>query len=143
MTTLTHGDGQDLLAAFKQGWERRTPDGIVELFTADAEYRADPFSQPMHGANAIREWWNEIVATQANVEFDAERIWVSGPTILASWHAGYTRRADGQRLRARGFMTMEVGEGAPFRIQRLRIWPIERVVGTDSTFEKDGGTNGR
>src|SRR5438105_3081658 len=108
MTTLTPGDGQDLLAAFKQAWERRVPDQIVELFTPDAEYRPDPFTQPLQGANAIREWWNQIAATQANVEFDAERIWVSGPTILASWHAAYTRRADSRRIRARGFVTLEV-----------------------------------
>ena len=134
MPTLSHGDAQDLLAAFKQGWEKRAPDMILELFAADADYRAGPFSEPLQGVNAIRALWNDISATQANVEFDAERIWVSGSAILASWHAAYTARTTSHRVRVRGFMTMEMTETEPRRIQRFRQWPIERAVGTDSTF---------
>jgi limonene-1,2-epoxide hydrolase len=137
MATLTHGDAQDLLAAFKEGWERRSPDMIIELFDADAEYRPDPFAEPLRGLNEIRALWNDLAATQAHVEFDAERIWVSGWTVLSSWHAAYTRRATAERVRARGFMTMEVNESDPHRIQRLKQWPLERVVATDSTFEAE------
>ncbi|HEV3484308.1 MAG TPA: nuclear transport factor 2 family protein [Vicinamibacterales bacterium] len=134
MATLTHGDAQDLLAAFKQGWERRAPDLIVELFERDAEYRPQPFAEPLQGVNAIRALWNDLASTQANVEFDAERIWVSGATVLASWHAAYTARATSERIRVRGFMTMELSESSPPRVVRLKQWPIERVVGTDSTY---------
>jgi limonene-1,2-epoxide hydrolase len=134
MPTLSHGDAQDLLAAFKRAWEKRAPDMIIELFAADADYRADPFAEPLHGVNAIRALWNDIATTQANVEFDAERIWVSGSTILASWHVAYTARTTSQRVRVRGFTTMEMTETEPRRIQRFRQWPIERAVGTDSTF---------
>ena len=135
MTTFTHGDAQDLLAAFKEGWEKRSPDMIIELFDASAEYRSDPFSEPLHGLNEIRALWNDIVANQVRVEFDAERIWVSGLTVLSSWHAAYTRRATAERVRARGFMTMEVVESNPYRVQRLKQWALERVVGTDSNIE--------
>ena len=87
MPQLTPGDGQDLLAAWKRGWESRSPDTILDLFDDDAEYRAAPFTEPLKGANAIRELWNVMAANQANVEFDAEHVWVSGSTVLASWHA--------------------------------------------------------
>jgi limonene-1,2-epoxide hydrolase len=141
MTTFSHGDAQDLLAAFKQGWEKRAPDLIIELFERDAEYRANPFVDPLPGVNEIRALWNDIAATQANVEFDAERIWVSAGTVLASWHAAYTARATSERVRVRGFMTMEVSESKPPRVQRLRQWPIERVVGQDSTHSAEEGTD--
>jgi len=137
MATLTHGDAQDLLATFKQGWERRQPDTILDLFDEGAEYRPDPFSDPLQGLNAIRALWNDVAATQANVEFDAERIWVSGNTVLASWHGAYTQRTSAQRVRVRGFLTMELGDSTPWRIQRMKQWPAERVVGTDSTFEAE------
>lgn len=133
MTAFTHGDAQDLLAAFKQGWERRMPDAIVELFDTDAEYRPDPFAEPLQGLNAIRALWNDIAATQVHVEFDAERIWVSGTTVLASWHAAYTARATSERIRARGFMTLEMNESNPRRVQRMKQWPLERVVAIDRT----------
>jgi len=137
MTTFTNGDAQDLLAAFKRGWERRAPDEILELLDRDIDYRPDPFAEPLLGLNAVRALWNDLAATQAHVEFDAERVWVSGTTVLASWHAAFTRRATAERVRARGFMTLELGDDR--RIKRLRQWPSERVVGSDSTFEAEGG----
>ena len=132
MPTLTPGDAQDLLATIKRGWEKRDPDTIVPLFSSDAEYRSDPFAEQLVGTNAIRQHWNELVGRMANVEFDAERTWVAGSTVLASWHAAYTRRATAERVRVRGFTTFELDDGR--LIARLRQWPIERVVGTDSTF---------
>jgi hypothetical protein len=132
---LSHGDAQDLLAAFKRAWERRSPDEIIELMDPDIDYRADPFAEPLVGLNAVRELWNDYAATQAHVEFDAEHIWVNGPTVLASWHAAYTRRATAERVRARGFMTMELTEER--RVKRMRQWPTERVVGADRTFEAE------
>ncbi len=135
---LTPGDGQDLLAAFKKGWEQRKPDLILELFAEDAGYRADPFTEPLSGANAIRALWNQVATEQANVEFDAERIWVSGPAVLVSFHAAYTRRVDAARIRVRGFMTFELGaprqDGKRPLVERFRAWPIEREVGRDATF---------
>ncbi|MDP8903833.1 MAG: nuclear transport factor 2 family protein [Chloroflexota bacterium] len=137
MPTLTHGDGQDLLATFKRGWEQRDPETLMGLFSDDAVYRADPFADELVGANAIRARWNEICAAQVHVEFDAERIWVVGATVLASWHAAYTRRRTAERVRVRGFMTLELNGAG--RVQRVRQWPLERVVGTDSTLAPEGG----
>ncbi len=131
MPTFTHGDAQDLLDAFKLAWESRDPESIVNLFAADGEYREDPFADPLVGSNAIRARWNELAASQVHVEFDAERIWVSGDTVLASWHAAYTRRQTAERVRVRGFMTLELDDGR--LISRMRRWPAERVVGVDST----------
>ena len=141
MATLSHGDAQDLLASFKRGWERRAPDEIVELFDVNAEYRPDPFADSLQGLNAIRALWNDVAATQAHVEFDAERIWVSGATVLASWHAAYTSRATSERVRVRGFMTLELNEAQPRRVQRMKQWPLERVVGSDSTFAAEEETS--
>lgn len=141
MATLSHGDAQDLLATFKSAWERRAPDEIVDLFDVNAEYRPDPFADPLQGLNAIRSLWNDVAATQSHVEFDAERIWVSGATVLASWHAAYTRRATAERVRVRGFMTIEMNESEPRRVQRMKQWPLERVVGTDSTLAAEEEIN--
>lgn len=136
---LTPGDGQDLFARFKQAWEKRDADAMLELFSDDAEYRLDPFMQPLSGANAIREHWNGVVATQAHIEFDAERVWVSGRTVLGSWHAAITQGASGDRVRVRGFSTMELA--ADGRIVRMRDWPVTRTVGSDRGYKPQGSTN--
>jgi ketosteroid isomerase-like protein len=134
--TLTPGDGQDLFARIKHAWEQRDSEAMLELYREDAEYRIDPFMQPLVGANAIRRHWNEIMASQDHIEFDAERVWVSGRTVLGSWHAALTQRASADRVRVRGFSTMELdGTGL---IVRMRDWPVTRTVGIDSSYKPRG-----
>ena len=135
MAQLTPGDGQDLLALWKRGVERRSPDELLELFDRDVDYRPDPFSEATIGLNEVHARLNAFAASHANVEFDAERVWVSGKTVLASWHGAYTRRATAERMRVRGFMTLELSDDR--KIQRFRQWVAERVVGQDRTFEAE------
>jgi hypothetical protein len=121
------------MARYKAGWERRDPDSIMELFAENAQYRDDPFADELAGSNAIRSKVNDVCAQTANVEFDAERVWVSGATILSSFHSAYTLRSNGKRVRQRGFLTMELDDAQ--QIWRFRQWAAEREVGTDSTFK--------
>lgn len=144
MPTLTPGDGQDLLARFKGAREQRDVDRMMALFREDAEYRPDPFEAPLVGELAIREHWNEAAATLGNVEFDAERIWVTGNTVLTSWHGAVTRRATAERIRERGFMTIELDDAG--LVSRCRQWTVSRSVGTDASLRAGtdpGGPDGR
>ena len=146
MPMLTPGDGQDLLARFKRARERRDVDLVMALFREDAEYRPDPFEAPLMGDLAIREHWNEAAATHGNVEFDAERVWVSGGTVLASWHGAITRRATAERIRERGFMTIELDDAG--LVTRWRQWTVSRNVGIDASLRVEaetdqGGPDGR
>ena len=63
---------------------------------------------------------------QQDVEFTVERHWVSGPTVLAAWHASYVDRADRARVRLAGFLTMEIA--ADGRIAQFREWWHRRVA---------------
>lgn len=135
MPTLTHGDGQDVLDAFKRAWEQRDPELGTGLFSDDAEFRTDPFTEPLQGSLAIRAYWNAFAAASVNAEFDAERIWVVDGTVLSSWHAATTERASGERARFRGFMTLELDEGR--KVRRGRMWTVQHVVGVDSTVKPE------
>lgn len=131
-SALTPGDGQDLFARYKQAWEDREPDRAVELFAPDAEVHPDPFGPVLSGANALRAFWNAFAAERTHTEFDAERVWVAGRTVLGSFHAASTVRSTAQRVRVRGFMTLEVDEEG--LVTRMRQWSAERVVGVDGTL---------
>jgi ketosteroid isomerase-like protein len=131
MAPLTHGDAQDLLERYKRAWETRDPELAMALYSEHAEFRLDPFEEPARGPNEIRAIWNDVAATQTNVEFDAERTWVSGNTVLTSWHVAFTRRATAERIRIRGFSTFELD--ADGLIERARQWASARVVGRDAT----------
>jgi hypothetical protein len=131
MAAFTPGDAQDLLDKYKRAWELRSPDMALELYNRDAEMRLDPFDEPAIGLNAIHQIWNDVAASQDHVEFDAERIWVVERTVLASWHAAFTRRSNSERIRIRGFSTFELDSAG--LIQRQKQWAQSRVVGQDST----------
>ena len=139
MPAYTHGDAQDFLERYKEAWEKRSPDLALELYNRDAEMRVDPFDEPASGLNAIREVWNDVAATQDHVEFDAERIWVVERTVLASWHAAFTRQSTSERVRIRGFSTFELDSDG--LIQRQKQWAQSRVVGQDSTHRAVEGND--
>jgi ketosteroid isomerase-like protein len=110
----------DLLAAYGQAWESFHGDAWVAIFTDEAEYHNDPFESPMVGHNALRAYLLDAATSQRDVAFTVERHWVAGDTVLAAWHAMFTRRATGRVVRVAGFMTAEVG--ADGRIARFREW---------------------
>jgi hypothetical protein len=137
---LTPGDGQDILARFKAAREQRDVDAMLSLFAEESEARPEPFEAPLLGAVAVRAYWNRIAAEQRDVEFDAERVWVSGRTVLASWHAAWTRIADGDRLRERGFSVLELDDAGT--ATRWRSWSVTRIVAHDASVTS-GSSDGR
>jgi ketosteroid isomerase-like protein len=132
---LAPGDGQDILARFKAAREQRDVDAMLSLFAEACEARPDPFEAPLLGAVAVRDYWNRTAAEQRDVEFDAERVWVSGRTVLASWHAAWTRIADGDRLRERGFSVLELDDAGA--ATRWRSWSVTRIVAHDTSLTSD------
>src|SRR5687768_17503934 len=136
---LTPGDGQDVLARLKRALEKRDPDLGMELFAPAADVKPDPFEPSLTDPNAIRAWWNAIAVSRANQEFDAERVWVAARTVLASWHGAYTAAASSERVRVRGFITLELDDQG--LVERLRLWAISRTVGVDGRHEASGEAN--
>jgi hypothetical protein len=130
---LTPGDGQDVLARLKAALERRDPDLGVALFGPSFDFRPDPFEPSVTDGIGLRTWWNRMAATRAHQDFDAERTWVAGRTVLSSWHGAYTVSTTGERVRVRGFITLELD--ADLLIERLRLWAVERLVGVDTRHE--------
>ena len=70
-----------------------------------------------------------------------ELLLVSGRTVLSSWHAAYTQRTDAERIRLRGFSTMELDAGG--LIARQRDWPVSRSVGIDSRHLPEPASGGQ
>ena len=110
----------DVLEAYGRAWETFDGDAWVALYTDDAEYHEDPFSEPIVGHNALRAYLLDASTSQRDVEFTVERHWISGPTILAAWRVTFTRQESGRLVRMAGFLTAEVAKDG--RIARFREW---------------------
>ncbi len=52
-TRLSASQAKKFLATYKEAWETHHPELASQLFTRDAEYRADTFSKPIVGREGI------------------------------------------------------------------------------------------
>jgi ketosteroid isomerase-like protein len=117
---IGYAEGGSWLEAYGRAWETFDGDAWVALFTDDAEYHEDPYGAPLVGHNALRASLLDAAASQHDVEFTIEQHWVSGTTVLAAWHASFTRRSTGRIVRLAGFLTAEVAPDG--RVSRFREW---------------------
>jgi len=122
--TLTYAEGHDLLEALRRARTEYDGDRWTELFREEAEVSLDPFGTPLAGHNALRAYLLEAAEAERWYDLAIERHWVSGETVLAAWHASWTRRTDEAKVRQAGFLLAEVGEDG--RIGRLRQWAVTR-----------------
>jgi ketosteroid isomerase-like protein len=122
--TISYPDAFDLLEALVHARIRYDGDAWAGLFTEDAEVVVDPFEPPLAGHNALRAYLLDAAEAERWFDLAVERHWVSGDTVLAAWHASWSRRSDGAKIRQAGFLSAEVGEDG--RIVRLRQWTVSR-----------------
>lgn len=122
--TISYAAAHDLLEACVRARIAHDGDALTASFSEEAQVSLDPFAAPLVGHNDLRAYL--VAAADAERWFDLsiERHWVSGDTVLAAWHASWTRRADEAKVRQAGFLSAEVGEDG--RIERLRLWTVTR-----------------
>jgi len=122
--TITYAQAFDLLKALVDARLACDGDRYTDLFAETAEVSHDPFAPPLAGHNALRAYLLEAAETERYFDLAIERHWVAGDTVLAAWHASWTRRTDEAKVRQAGFLSAEVGEDG--RIVRLKHWTVTR-----------------
>ena len=70
---------------YARAWEDADAEAAGALFTEDATYRSDPFSEPYRGREEIRRYWREVTAHQASVEVSIGRTMAVGSRALVEW----------------------------------------------------------
>jgi uncharacterized protein (TIGR02246 family) len=70
---------------YARAWEQADDEAAGALFTEDATYRSDPFSESHRGRDAIRRYWRDVTASQANVEVRVGRTMALGTQALVEW----------------------------------------------------------
>ncbi|HYO42430.1 MAG TPA: nuclear transport factor 2 family protein [Candidatus Limnocylindrales bacterium] len=122
--TITYAAGHDLLNALVRARLAYDGDAYTALFAEHAEVVMDPFAPPLAGYNALRAYLNDAADAERYFDLAIERHWVSGDTVLAAWHASWSRRSDEAKVRQAGFLAAEIGEDG--RIVRLKQWTVTR-----------------
>jgi len=113
------------LDAYGRAWETRDPDAVIKLFTEDATYQETPFSEPMRGRAAIREYWAEKVArSQEQVSFGYEVLALAGDLGLAHWWASFVRIRSRSHVKLDGVFLLTFD--SQDRCRALREWWVRQ-----------------
>lgn len=87
------------IEGYLRAWRSNEPDDIRALFTPDAEYRVNPWTEPLAGREAIVAGWldrrdepgsftfrYEVVATDGELAFvEGETVYTRGVTYSNLW----------------------------------------------------------
>jgi hypothetical protein len=66
-------------------WRTARPDRAAALFTPGAVYRANPFSEPYVGRDAIAAYWEAAVERQERLEVSVGDPIVEGDRVAVEW----------------------------------------------------------
>jgi uncharacterized protein (TIGR02246 family) len=113
---------QEWAERYARAWEDADDKAVGELFTEDATYRSDPFHEPYRGREAIRGYWRDVTATQANVEVVVGRTMMAGDRALVEWWTQMD--SDGAPVTLPGALLLELDETGLCRALR-EYWNLE------------------
>lgn len=104
---------------FGKGWSKGNTDMIMSVFSPEAVFIETPFSSPLQGTQAIREYWREVPYNQSEITFSSGEIFVVGPWFSAEFKCVFRRRRTGEWVDARGAFFCETdGE----KITEMRMY---------------------
>lgn len=124
---MTIHEVEGWLQRYGNAWMSRNPEGVGELFSADASYYETPFDAPFRGREGIREYWEGVPRGQADITFHARVLAVLGTTAIAKWDAEFTRVPSGQRIELDGMFVLVFNDRG--ECMELREWWHRRERG--------------
>jgi len=113
------------LDRYRSAWQERDPEAVIRLFAEDATYQETPFSQPMRGREAIRQYWSRAVAAhQEQVRFGYEILAVPETTAIAHWWASFVRLPSKTQVSLDGVFLLSFDAAGLCR--ELREWWVRK-----------------
>ncbi len=111
--------GRSLIEVFGEGWSRGNVDLLMSVFADDPVFVETPFSEPLHGPEAVRRYWLEVPLHQSEVTFSSGEIYAAGPWFSTEFKCEFRRRRTGEWVDARGAIFCEtVGD----KITEMRMY---------------------
>lgn len=118
---MDHASFTHWMDTIDRAWVNRDPQLAADLFTEDALYQENPFDEPLHGREAIYQYWAKLPQEQDQIEFDYKVLEVTPTTGIASWTATFVRLPSGIKSRLEGVLVATFAEGSN-RAHDFREW---------------------
>ena len=113
------------LEGYRLAWETRDPEAVIKLFSQEATYQETPFTQPMRGREAIRQYWSRaVVGAQEQVRFGYEILAFTDASAIAHWWASFVRVSTSARISLDGILLLAFDDEG--KCKELREWWVRR-----------------
>lgn len=96
-----------LIDTLAEGWTRGRLDEMVSVFHEDAIFIETPFTAPIQGRDAIRNWASDIPYHQSEAKFTTGEAFIVGPWFSTEFKLVFRRRTTGEWVDARGALFAE------------------------------------
>ena len=111
--------GRTLIDTFGTAWEKGNLDLLMSVYAPDVVFLETPFSAPLRGSDAVRQYWAEVPYNQSEVTFSSGEIYAAGPWFSTEFKCRFRRRRTGEWVEARGAIFCEM---AGDRIGEMRMY---------------------
>ena len=108
-----------LVDQLAQGWSDGRVDLMAGVFSDDPTFIETPFSTPLHGAEAIKQWASDIPYYQSEATFTTGEVFLAGPWFSTEFKLVFRRSTTGEWVDARGALFAET-DGS--KITELRMY---------------------
>jgi hypothetical protein len=108
------------LDSYGRAWENQDPRTFAELFTDDATYHANPFSEPIRGRSAICDYWSNVIGSQDQVQFSYEVLAVTPNIGIAQWWASFVHISSKTKVKLDGIFVVIFNGGKCCKV--LKQW---------------------
>ena len=79
----------------------------MSVYTQDIVFVETPFSAPLKGSDAVRQYWADVPYSQSEVTFTSGEIYAAGPWFSTEFKCRFRRRRTGEWVEARGAIFCE------------------------------------
>lgn len=117
--SATRALGRYLIDILGKGWSKGDLDLLLSIFADEIVFVETPFSEPLHGIDAVRRYWADVPYHQSEVTFSSGEIYAAGPWFSTEFKCVFRRRRTGEWVEARGAIFCEtIGD----RIAEMRMY---------------------
>jgi ketosteroid isomerase-like protein len=118
-TEATRALGRSLVDTFGRGWAGCDMNLLMTVYSPEAVFIETPFTQAIHGTDAIRGYWNEVPYNHSEITFSSGEIYAAGPWFSTEFKCVFRRRRTGEWVEARGAIFCETDGN---RITEMRMY---------------------
>ena len=93
-----------------QAWVERNPNTILPLFADRFQYFETPFDKPITDKKVLLALWQEVPASQKDVNFDFEILSEAHNLTIAHFRSVFTRLATGKKTILDGIFLVKLNK---------------------------------